>query len=102
MLEDNSSLEPGGVELDMSEEEWFHQAMEVAMAGSGDEPTLSEVLNGDEQLEWSDAIDAELTQIEKVNAWVPVIPPPNTNIIPSHYSAVNVTWLAMFPITRLG
>jgi len=48
MLEDNGSLEPGGVELDMSEEEWFHEAMEVAMAASEDEPMLSEALNGDE------------------------------------------------------
>jgi hypothetical protein len=85
MLEDNGSLEPGGVELDMSEEKWFHEAMEVAMAASEDEPTLSEALNGDERSEWSDAIDAELTQMEKVNTWVPIIPPPNANIIPSCY-----------------
>ena len=67
----------------MSEEEWFHEAMEVAMAASEDEPMMSEALNSDEWSEWSDVINAELTQIEKVNAWVPIIPPPN--IIPSHH-----------------
>jgi len=48
MLEDNSSHELGGVELDISKEEWFHEAMQIAMAASGDELTLSEALNGDE------------------------------------------------------
>jgi hypothetical protein len=43
------------------------------------------VLNGNERSEWSDAIDAELSQMEKVNAWVPVVPPSDANIIPSRY-----------------
>jgi hypothetical protein len=35
----------------MSEVDWFHVVMEVAMAASEDEPTLSEVLNGDKRSE---------------------------------------------------
>jgi hypothetical protein len=30
-----------------------------------------------------DAIEAELTQMEKVNAWAPVVPPSDANVIPS-------------------
>jgi Reverse transcriptase (RNA-dependent DNA polymerase) len=59
--------------------------MEQVMAISEDEPSLMEALGSDEHSAWSDAIDAELTQMEKVNAWVPVIPPWDANIIPGHY-----------------
>ena len=78
-----SPLDQGGVDEDtvaMSGEE-----IENAMAISEDEPSLKEALNGDERTAWIDAIDAELSQMEKVNAWVPVIPPPNANIIPCRY-----------------
>ena len=34
---------------------------------------------------WLDAIEAELAQMEKVAAWVLVIPPPDANVIPSLY-----------------
>ena len=57
--------------------------METALAISEDEPSLREALNGDEKEAWLDAIDAELSQMEKVNAWAPVVPPPNANMIPS-------------------
>jgi hypothetical protein len=82
MLEDNESLEPGGVEVDINEAEWF---AEHALAISEDEPLLKEALEGDEHSAWSDMINAELTQMEKVNAWRPIVRPPNANIIPSHY-----------------
>src|ERR1700733_16293067 len=59
--------------------------MEMAMVVSEDEPTLTEALNGNKHSEWSDAVDAELSQMEKVNTWIPVIPPPDTNVIPSCY-----------------
>ena len=59
--------------------------IENAMVMSEDEPMLSEALNGDEREAWVDAINAELDQMEKVNAWIPVIPPPNANIIPCRY-----------------
>jgi hypothetical protein len=85
MVEEESSLEPGGVELNIDEAEWFGQIMEQAMVISEDEPSLAEVLGGDERSAWTDAIDAELIQMEKVNAWIPVIPPRDANIIPSCY-----------------
>lgn len=50
---------------------------------TGDEPSLREALSGEEHEAWLNAINAELTQMEKVTTWVPVIPPPNANIIPS-------------------
>lgn len=70
MLEDEKNLEPGGVELDINEMEWF---TEHALAISKDEPMLKEVLEGDEHSAWSDAINAELTQMEKVNASRPIV-----------------------------
>ena len=57
--------------------------METALAISEDEPSLREALSGNECEAWIDAIEAELTQMEKVNAWAPVIPPPDANVIPS-------------------
>jgi hypothetical protein len=81
VLDDNGILEPGGVELDKCEEDWFSKVMEMAMVVSEDEPTLMEALNGNEQSEWSDVVDVELSQMEKVNAWIPVIPLPDTNVI---------------------
>ena len=57
--------------------------METALAISEDEPSIREALSGDERVAWMDAIEVELTQMEKVKAWAPVIPPPDANIIPS-------------------
>ena len=59
--------------------------IENAMVMSEDEPSLREALNGDEKVAWTDAIEAELTQMEKVNAWIPIVPPPDANVIPSRY-----------------
>ena len=85
-MDDDETLEPGGVELNINEENWFGQIMEQAMGLNEDEPSLTEALGGDESTAWSDVINVELTQMEKVNAWVPVIAPSNANIIPSHYT----------------
>ena len=74
------SLDQGG---GIDEVELFGREMESALAISEDEPSIREALNGEEREAWCDAIEAELTQMEKVNAWVPVIPPPDANIIPS-------------------
>ena len=76
-------FDTGGV--DRNELGWTGMEMEHAMAMSEDEPLLGEALKGDEREAWTDAIEAELTQMEKVNAWIPVIPPHNANIIPSRY-----------------
>ena len=58
---------PGGVELDICEEDWFSKAMEMVMVVSEDKPTLTEALNSNECSEWADVVDAELSQMEKVN-----------------------------------
>jgi hypothetical protein len=49
VIDDEGSLEPGGVELNVAE--WFHEAMELAMAVTEDEPTLQEALEGSERQE---------------------------------------------------
>ena len=85
ILNDTGNLEPGGVELNICEEDWFSKVMEMAMIASEDKPMLTEVLNGNERSEWYDAVDAEPSQMEKVDAWIPVIPLPDANIIPSRY-----------------
>lgn len=58
------------------------QLFESALAMSEDEPLLQEALNRDKRTAWTDAIEAELAQMEKVN---PVVPPSGTNIIPCCY-----------------
>ena len=68
MLDDEGALEPEGVELDMDKAEWFGQSLEHALAISEDEPMLKEALNSNESVAWSDSIEVELTQMEKVNA----------------------------------
>ena len=74
-------VDQGGVNID--EATLSVEEMESALAISEDEPSLREALSGDERQAWLDAIEAELAQMEKVNAWVPVIPPPGANVIPS-------------------
>jgi hypothetical protein len=74
------SLDQGGV---IGESALSREEMESVLAMSEDEPSIREALNGEEREAWRDAIEAELTQMEKVTAWVPVIPPPDANIIPS-------------------
>ena len=73
------SVDQGGVDTD--EVARFGGEMESALAISEDEPSLREALSGSEHEAWRDAIEAELTQMEKVATWVPVIPPPDANII---------------------
>ena len=72
-------VDQGGDEINDS------QLLESALAMSEDEPSLREALNGNECTAWTDAIKAELAQMEKVNAWTPVIPPSDVNIVPCCY-----------------
>ena len=72
-------VDQGGDEINDS------QLLESALAMSEDEPSLREALNGNERTAWTDAIEAELAQMEKVNAWTPVIPPSDANIVPCRY-----------------
>jgi hypothetical protein len=52
---------------------------------SEDEPSLKEAINGHERAEWIKAIEAELTQIERLHTWDLIGTPPDTNVIPSGY-----------------
>jgi hypothetical protein len=86
VTDNDSSLEPGGVEILTNQADWFHEAMELAMSTVTDEPNLQEVIEGSEHRQWKDAIESELTQIEKLRTWNLVTPSPNANIIPSMYT----------------
>ena len=59
-----------------------------ALAAAEPEPTLKEVLSGPDALEWQDATDYEIGQLEKLGVWKIVRPPPHANIIPCHYVLV--------------
>ena len=74
-------VDQGGAEAD--DEDFLAEGMEYAMAISEDEPTLRDALNGNEREAWLDTIEVELTQMEKVNTWAPVVPPPDANVTPS-------------------
>jgi hypothetical protein len=74
------------VEIDVNEAEWFQEKVGQPMAAiSGDEPSLKEAMNGHERAEWIEAIEAELTQIERLHTWDLMETPPDTNVIPSGY-----------------
>ena len=42
-------------------------------------------MNGPDAVEWQEAIDYEISQLEKLGAWEIVDAPKNANIIPCHY-----------------
>ncbi|KAG5716332.1 hypothetical protein E4T56_gene10726 [Termitomyces sp. T112] len=63
------------------ETEWVHNAIEHVMAVSEDMPSMKDALSGDEKEDWSTAIDAELSQIEKLRIWEIVEVPTDANII---------------------
>ena len=77
-----------GVEIDVSEAEWFQEGIEKAIAAiSGDEPLLREVMNGNEGPDWIEAMETELSQIKRLHTctWDLVEAPPDANVIPSRY-----------------
>jgi len=67
------------------ETELLEEAREAIIVVN-DKPVLNEVLHGNEQPDWMEAIEVELFQIKKLNSWDLVIPPPGANIIPSKYT----------------
>jgi hypothetical protein len=52
---------------------------------SKDETLLRKAMKGCERAEWTKAIEAELTQIKRLDTWDLVKAPPDTNVIPSGY-----------------
>jgi hypothetical protein len=66
-----------------------HPEIEFAMASGGSpgaEPrTAQEALNSPQSNAWADAMEEEINQLEKANAWEIVIPPPSANVLRSRY-----------------
>src|SRR6202020_2043043 len=59
----------------------YQDAIEYAMLAGDVEPdTVEEALRGSEAKEWTKAIEAELSQIEKLHTWDIVEAPPDANI----------------------
>ena len=59
-----------------------------ALAAAELEPTLKEALSGPDGLEWQDALEYKIRQLEKLGEWEIVKLPPRVNIIPCHYVLV--------------
>jgi hypothetical protein len=59
-----------------------------AFAAAKPEPTLQQALNGPDTIEWQEAIDYEISQLEKLNAWEIMDLPLRGNIILCHYVLV--------------
>src|SRR5882672_4586560 len=74
-LDDADLMDPEGMD-----------ATEQVVASIGDEPSLQDALSGSETSDWRDAIEAELSQVEKLRTFDLVIPPLDANIIPSGYA----------------
>src|ERR1700724_3656826 len=50
-----------------------------------DQPHIDQAINRPESNQWTEAIEAELTQIEKLGTWDVVEAPPGANIIDSRF-----------------
>ncbi|KAJ7771245.1 hypothetical protein B0H14DRAFT_2268439, partial [Mycena olivaceomarginata] len=58
----------------------------VSYGTPGAEPrTAKEALNSVQSQQWAEAIDEEISQLEKANTWDIIIPPPNANILQSRF-----------------
>jgi hypothetical protein len=62
-----------------------HSSNHWALAAAEAEPTLREALSGPDGLEWQEAVDYKISQLEKLGAWKVVTPLSNANIIPCHF-----------------
>jgi hypothetical protein len=56
-----------------------------ALATAEPEPTLQQALKGPDAAEWQEAIDYEISQLEKLGTWQIVDLPKGVNIIPCHF-----------------
>ena len=87
VVEDGNFLASGGVIVELPESsDWFHEAVHDAMSAiTEDQPHIDQVIKGPEANQWKEAIEEELTQIEKLGTWEIVEAPPNANIIGSQF-----------------
>ncbi|KAG2743666.1 hypothetical protein P692DRAFT_20644316, partial [Suillus brevipes Sb2] len=58
-----------GNEFNFGDEEALTRWQEQAMAAAVAEPTLSQALSGPDAVEWQEAIDYEISQLEKLGTW---------------------------------
>lgn len=72
-------------ESDYADEQVLTQWQELAFAAAEAEPMLSQALNSPDAIEWQEAIDYEISQLEKLGTWEVVTPPAHANITPCHY-----------------
>ena len=81
-------LEPGGAKVEPSimGSDWFHEAVYDTMSVIMEEqPHINKAIKGLEANQWKEAIEVELTQIEKLGTWEVVESPPDANIIDFHF-----------------
>jgi hypothetical protein len=55
------------------------------LAAAEPEPTLQQALNGPDAVEWKEAVDYEISQLEKLGTWEITDLPRGANVIPCHY-----------------
>jgi len=56
-----------------------------ALATAEPEPMLKEALSGPDAAEWQEAIDYEISQLEKLGTWKIADLPKGANVIPCHF-----------------
>jgi hypothetical protein len=59
--------------------------IECALAAAEPEPTLAQALNSPDAVEWQEAINYEIGQLEKLETWEIVNAPRGANVIPCHF-----------------
>ncbi|KAG2746858.1 hypothetical protein P692DRAFT_20738747, partial [Suillus brevipes Sb2] len=64
-------------ELDLLDEEAH---LHLALATAEPEPTLQQALNGPDGVEWQEALDYEISQLEKLGTWEVADAPSGANI----------------------
>jgi hypothetical protein len=69
----------------MDEEAHIH----LALAVMEPESTLQQALNGSDSAEWEEALNYEISQLEKLGTWEIVDLPCGANLIPYHYVLAN-------------
>lgn len=68
-----------------SVQEYEERLTYLALAAIQPEPTLQQALSGPDADEWREAIEYELSQLEKLGTWEIVNAPDRVNLIPCHY-----------------
>jgi len=74
--------------IDLAETDLLDKSIthHMALAAAVPEPTLQQALNGPDGIEWQEAIDYEISQLEKLGTWEIVnAPSQHANIIPCHF-----------------